>query len=111
MIWVTVGKDLDFFLNAIVGKFFSEVVRRGDDVVGKVGVVYHQGPHFGFGDGVGEIIVAVDFDRMGNIPRMKPIQECGNNGTKSERNNIGDTHIFAAMHDLNGGDVQPLTQY
>ena len=43
---------------------------------------------------------------MGNIPRVEPIEECGNNGAKSKRNNIGNSHIFATMHHLNGGDVE-----
>ena len=93
-------------LYAVVGELFSEVVRRGDDIVCKVGVVYHHGPHFGFSNSIGKIIVFMNFNGVGNIPGMKPIQECGNNGTKAEGNDVGNTHIFTAVHDLDGGDMK-----
>ena len=53
MIRIAVGKDLDFVFDAVMSKFFGEMVRGGNDVVGIIGVVYHHGPHFGFGGGVG----------------------------------------------------------
>ena len=48
---------------------------------------------------------------MRNIPRMKPVEKRSDDSAKTEWNNVGNAHIFAAMHYLNGGDVQPLTQY
>ena len=59
--------------HAIVQEFFTEMLGRSDDGVSKVGVIYHQSPHFGAGDGGDTVIVARNFDMVGNIPRMKPI--------------------------------------
>ena len=53
LIRIAVGEDLDFVFDAVMSKFFGEMVRGGNDVVGIIGVVYHHGPHFGFGGGVG----------------------------------------------------------
>ena len=44
-----------------------------EDEVGVVGVVDHHGPHFGFGDCVGEVGVFFDFDFAGDVPRVKKV--------------------------------------
>ena len=67
------GKNLEWLGDAIMLKFGAEMLGWRNNEIGIVGMVYHEGPHFGFGDGVGEIIVAVDFDGVWDVPRMKPI--------------------------------------
>ena len=42
-------------------------------MVGGVRVVYHNGPHFGLGDGIGEVGVFGDFNGVGEIPGVEPV--------------------------------------
>lgn len=48
-----------------MGEFVFEMGGRGQDEVGEVGVINHKSPHFGFGEVVGEIVVARDGGFMG----------------------------------------------
>ena len=43
---------MNVFFNSVIVEFLGEVVRGGDDFVGIIGMIDHEAPHFGFGDGV-----------------------------------------------------------
>ena len=86
------------------------MVRGANGVIGVARVVHHHGPHLGFGNGVGEVVILSDFYRVGEIPGVKPIEERGDDGAKTSRDDVGDAHIFAAVHDLDSGDLEVLTE-
>ena len=66
-------QNLERFSDAVMLEFFAKMFGWRDDEVGVVCVVYHKGPHFGLSSGVSEVIVAMDFYAVWNIPRMKPV--------------------------------------
>ena len=49
-------------------------------------MIYHQFPHPGTGEGGGEISVAGDFDGVGEIPRVSPIKQSGDDCAEAARN-------------------------
>lgn len=109
-IFVTIWQDVDLVFDAVMLEFFSEMMRRADDIISVVGVIYHHGPHFSFGDGIGKIIISSNSNFVRNKPRMKPIKQCCNDGAKPEWDNVCSTHIFASVHDLERGDMEFFTQ-
>lgn len=97
-------------LDAVVFEFLGKVMRGTDDIVGVICVVYHHGPHFDFGGGIGKISVFFDSDRVGKIPRMEPVKRRRDKSAKTARDDAGHAHVFAAMHDLDGRDSKALTK-
>ena len=97
-------------LDAVVFEFLGKVMRGADDIIGVICVVHHHGPHFGFGGGIGKVSVFFDSDRVGKIPRMEPVKRRRDNGTETARDDAGHTHVFAAMHDLDGRDFESLAK-
>lgn len=102
----TVGKNLNWFFDAVVDEFLTKMFGWSEDEVGVIGVIYHESPHFGLGVAIGEVIVAFDFGGVRNIPRVKKIQKERDGGAQTKRNNVVFAFVFAAMHDLDGGDFE-----
>ena len=109
-VWVAIWHNVNLMFDAVMLQFLSEMMRRAKHVIGIVSMVYHHGPHSGLGDGVGEVVVFSDFNRVGKIPGMKPIQGRANESAEPEGHHAGHAHVFAAMHNLEGGDVKLFTK-
>ncbi len=65
--------DFDIFVNTVELELFAEVLGGGDDEVGRVGMIDHEGPHFGGGESLSEVIIGADFDFVREIEGMKSI--------------------------------------
>ena len=83
---------------------------RRNDEIGAVGVIHHQPPHVDGRNIIGQIVVAMNLGAMWEVNFMKKIQRHRDQRTKTPRNNILFAHIFAAVHNLDGGDVELVGQ-
>ena len=82
------------------------MIGGGDDGVGGVGVINHEGPHFGAGVGRGEVVILFDDDGMGEVGGVEEVQCCGDEVFEGVGDVGLDGDVFATMHGLDEGDVE-----